>query len=188
MEKEESYILTFTFITKSFHRPCVGFLNQFFQNNQKVVYGAPGRRWHKMGRGYWLPPAYENLTAYDGFYIESSAVYTGDLEQDWNRFLQTLCTKLSYRNKTLTKNCSWKSCGAGRNRFVVLQNHHVDIIAEDVDEYIAVYVIIPEDCEYPGFSKRSFPQYVSLLEAVLIDMYPGCIRKRINSQRTKIIG
>ena len=28
-----------------------------------------------MGRGYWLPPQHDNLTASDGFYIDSSAVY-----------------------------------------------------------------------------------------------------------------
>lgn len=141
-----------------------------------------------MGRGYWLPPAYENLTAYDGFYIDSSAVYTENLEQGWNELLHKLSVKMSYRDKTLKKACCWKSCGTGQSRFVVLQNHHVDIIAEDADDYVAVYAVIPEDCECPGFAKRSFPQYVSLLQAVLTDLYPGSVRKRVNSQHTKAVG
>ena len=54
-----------------------------------------------MGRGYWLPPAYENLAACDGFYIEAEAVYTGDPYDDWEKFINTLSVKLSYREKTL---------------------------------------------------------------------------------------
>lgn len=141
-----------------------------------------------MGRGYWLPPSCENLAAYGGFYIDSSAVYTDNLDQDWENLLNMLCVKMTYREKTLQRVCCWKSCGAGQSRFVVLQNRHVDIIAEDDDGYIAVYAVIPEDCECPGFAKRSFPQYVSLLQTVLTDMYPGSIRKRLNSQHTKAVG
>lgn len=141
-----------------------------------------------MGRGYWLPPSCENLAACDGFYVDADAVYTTGPDQDWGKFIDTLSVKLSYREKTLTKTCAWKSCGAGQSRFVVLQNRHIDIIAEDADGYIAVYVIIPEDCEHPGFAKRSFPQYVSLLQKVLTEMYPGSVRKRLNSQHTKAVG
>ena len=86
------------------------------------------------------------------------------------------------------KICAWKPCGAGQSRYVVLRNRHVDIIADDADGYVAVYAVIPEDCEYPGFAKRSFPQYVSLLQKVLTDMYPGSIRKRINSQHIQAVG
>lgn len=141
-----------------------------------------------MGRGYWLPPSYENLAACDGFYIDAGAVYTDNPYDDWEKFINTLSFKLSYREKTLKKICAWKPCGAGQSRFVVLQNRHVDIIADDADGYVAVYVIIPEDCEHPGFAKRSFPQYLSLLQTVLTEMYPGSIRKRLNSQHTKAVG
>lgn len=141
-----------------------------------------------MGRGYWLPPSHKNLVAYDGFYIDSNAVYKENPDKDWENLLNLLCVKMAYREKTLRKFCDWRSCGAGQSRFVVLQNRHVDIIAEDDDGYIAVYVIIPEDSECPGFAKRSFPQYISLLKSVLIDMYPGSIRKRINSQHVESVG
>ena len=141
-----------------------------------------------MGRGYWLPPSAENLVACDGFYIDAAAIYTTDPYGDWGKFLNTLCVKLSYREKTLQRICAWKACSAGQRRFVVLQNHHVDIVADDACGYVAVYVIIPEDCQHPGFAKRSFPYYVSLLKKVLIDMYPGSIKKRLNSQHTKSVG
>ena len=141
-----------------------------------------------MGRGYWLPPSYENLPAYDGFYIDSSAVYTDDPDQDWENLLHKICVKMAYHEKKLRTVCDWRTCSAGQSRFVVLQNRHVDIIAEDDDGYIAVYVIIPENCECPGFAKRSFPQYVSLLKSVLTDIYPGSIRKRVNSQHIKTVG
>lgn len=141
-----------------------------------------------MGRGYWLPPSCETLIAYDGFYIDSNAVYTDSLELGWNDFINTLCKKMSFYDKTLEKQCSWKSCGVGQSRFVILKNRHIDIIAEDVDDYIAVYAVIAEDCICPGFAKRSFPKYISILQTVLTNMYPGNIRKRINSQRTKAVG
>lgn len=141
-----------------------------------------------MGRGYWLPPKAEDLAAYDGFYIDSDAIYSGDTEKDWNRFLELLCKKLSFHEKTLRKQCAWKPCSAGQSRFVVLQNQHVDIIVEDVDDYVAVYAVIPEDCEFPGYAKRSFKRYISILQTVLTDLYPGKIRKRINSQHTKLVG
>ena len=51
-----------------------------------------------MGRGYWLPPAYENLAACDGFYIEAEAVY-----DDWEKFINTLSVKLSYRERRWKK-------------------------------------------------------------------------------------
>lgn len=140
-----------------------------------------------MGRGYWLPPSCETLTDYDGFYIESSAVYKDSFEQDWDEFLNKLCIKLSYQDKTLKKKYLWKSCAAGQSRFVVLANRHVDFITEEFDNFIAVYVVIPEDCECLGFAKRSFPQYVKLLKEVLTDMYPGSVYMRINSQKIKSV-
>ena len=90
---------------------------------------------------YWRPPAYENLAACDGFYIEAEAVYTGDPYDDWEKFINTLSVKLSYREKTLEKICAWKPCGAGQSRYVVLRNRHVDIIADDADGYVAVYAL-----------------------------------------------
>ena len=45
--------------------------------------------------------------------------------------------------------------------FVVLQNHHVDIIAEDADDYIAVYVVIQRTVNVPDLpsvpSRNTYP-------------------------------
>ncbi len=141
-----------------------------------------------MGRGYWLPPRAEQLEACDGFYIDSRAVYTKDIEQSWSDLLERLCKKLLLKEKTLRRYCAWKSCEAGQSRFVILQNRYVDIVAEDADDYVAVYVLIPEDCENPGLAKRSFSRYLNLLRETLVELYPGSIRKRINSQHTKAVG
>ena len=62
------------------------------------------------------------------------------------------------------------------------------IIAEDDDEYVAVFVIIPEDCRNPEEIKQIFPRYVTLLRTALAEMYPGHILKRINSQHAKAVG
>lgn len=140
-----------------------------------------------MGRGYWLPPQSENLPACDGFYIDSQAAYD-DSSGDWEIFLDKLCNKIQLGERTLEKRCCWKPCTVGQSRFVVLQNHHVDIVVEDVDDYIAVYALIPEDCAMPDFAKKSFPRYINILHHTLTEMYPGKIRKRINSQHTKMVG
>lgn len=141
-----------------------------------------------MGRGYWLPPQSENLAACDGFYIDTKAVYIKDPDTDWPDFLDALSRQMIIKERTLRKVQRWKSCDAGQCRFVVLQNRSFDIIAEDVDDYIAVYVIIPEDCPTPGYAQRSFKRYVEMLKEVLTALYPGSVCKRVNSQRTKAVG
>ena len=48
-----------------------------------------------MGRGFWLPPGAENLLLFDGFYVDSKAVYTGeDIATDWQIFLEKVCKKM----------------------------------------------------------------------------------------------
>lgn len=141
-----------------------------------------------MGRGYWLPPNNDELTASDGFFIDGSAVYTDNSTADWENFLENLCKKLIFQEKTFQKFCNWKSCGMGQNYFVLAYNRHVEIIAEDTDGYIAVYAIIPEDCEAPGFAKRSFQRYITLLFKILTEMYPGAVSKRTNSRKLTLVG
>lgn len=141
-----------------------------------------------MGRGYWLPPQSENLAACDGFYIDSSAVYGNDQNAGWTEFLEKFSRRMIVKERTLRKIQRWHSYGAGQGRFIVLRNRSFDIIAEDVDDYIAVYVIIPEDCPTPGHALRSFKRYVEITQEVLTELYPGSIRKRVNSQKTKAVG
>lgn len=141
-----------------------------------------------MGRGYWLPPNHDNLIASDGFYIESSAVYGNDISAGWDRLLDSVSKKMMFKERTFNKFCNWKSCGLGQSYFVMLNNRHVEIIVEDADSYVAVYVIVPEDCAAPGFAKRSFPRYLAMLKETLTELYPGAISKRINSQHIKKVG
>lgn len=141
-----------------------------------------------MGRGYWLPPQHDELVAFDGFFIDGKAVYTGEPNADWEKFLDSLFKKLNFQEKNLQKVCNWKSCGMGQNYFVLAYNRQVEIIVEDADGYIAVYAIIPDDCEAPGFAKRSFPKYVTLIFKTLTEMYPGTISKRLNSRKLTLVG
>ena len=141
-----------------------------------------------MGRGYWLPPQHDKLTASDGFYIDSSAVYENDISAGWNKLLNNVTKKLIFKEKTFNKFCNWKSCGLGQNYFVLLYNRHVEIIVEDADGYVAVYAIIPDTCEAPGFAKRSFPRYLTMLKETLTELYPGAVSKMINSQHINKVG
>lgn len=142
-----------------------------------------------MGRGYWLPPRAKELAACDGFYIDSDAVYTsGNTTADWNSFLNTLCKQLTFHERTFEQLCEWKPCDAGQSRFVVLQNRHADIVMEDCEDYVAVFLLIPEDCAAPGFAKRSFPRYLNILQNCLTELYPGSISKRLNSQHIQAVG
>ena len=104
------------------------------------------------------------------------------------QLLDGLCQKLTNYESSFQKRCAWTNKQAGRNRFVILKNEEVEIIAEDDDEYVAVFVIIPEDCRNPEEIKQIFPRYVTLLRTALAEMYPGHILKRINSQHAKAVG
>lgn len=141
-----------------------------------------------MGRGYWVPPNHEQLVASDGFYVEAGSVYGGDISAGWEKFLEVFCRKLKIKDGTFRKVCQWKSCGMGQSRFVLLQNRHVDIVAEDSDGYVAVYAIIPEDNAAPGFAKRSFQRYLAMLKETLIELYPEAVFKRQNYRYLQKVG
>lgn len=76
------------------------------------------------------------------------------MDSGWNQLLDGLCQKLTNYESSFQKRCAWTNKQAGRNRFVILKNEEVEIIAEDDDEYVAVFVIIPEDCRNPEEIKR----------------------------------
>lgn len=139
-----------------------------------------------MGRGFWLPPGAENLPLYDGFYVDSHAVYTGDdLTSDWQTFLEKVCNKM--QQDGFQKVCEWVPCDLGQSRFVLFQSDLLQIISEDADGYIAVYVIVPENCA----SKRVqqvFGNTLQKLRLVLTGLYPGAVSRRLNSQHTERVG
>lgn len=140
-----------------------------------------------MERGYWLPPNAENLAACDGFYIVGDAVYATGIDEGWNKLLDDVSFKLKAKETTFRNIRDWKATETGYSRFVILQNRHIDIVAEDNDDLVAVYALIPEDCPTPGFAKRSFPRYMKLLKDTLTELYPGNIFKRINSQHIQAV-
>ena len=142
-----------------------------------------------MGRGFWLPPGADNLPLYDGFYIDSKAVYTGDdMTADWQDFLDKVCGLLQKRNNSLQKRCEWFPCDLGQSRFVLMENECVQIIAEDADGYIAVYAIVPETCACNSRAKQAFPFVLQNLKDTLIELYPGAVSRRLNSQHTERVG
>lgn len=142
-----------------------------------------------MARGYWLPENYENLPACDGFYVDADAVYAnGNVEDVWETVVDSCIEKLIFKDPTLIRCGSWRENPKGPQRFVLARNDKVDIILEDVERHLAVYALIPEDCEFPGYAKRSFPKYLRILKESLTELYPGHIRHRTNSWNVQKVG
>ena len=142
-----------------------------------------------MGRGYWLPPGAENLYAYDGFYVDTAAVYSDtDIESGWQRFLDNVCGGLTKRDVSYKKVCNWMPCDLGQSRFVLLESDYNQVIAEEADGYIAVYVIIPENKRPTAIAKRLLTVSVINLRDTLLKLYPGAISKRKNSQHIEKVG
>ena len=141
-----------------------------------------------MGRGYWLPPNEENLVCCDGFYIDSKPVYEKGYEQGWNELIKYISEKIQLRDNTFKKVCEWRECSISESRFVISENYQVQIIADDVGGYIAVYVIIPEDCTKPNVAKQSFPRYLQNIKNILLDKYKGNVYRRINSSHIEPVG
>ena len=141
-----------------------------------------------MGRGHWTPPCAEACAACDGFYVDCDAVYKGDVETGWEEFLTRFCRRMSGKDHSLQRVCDWKNYSIGENLFVVVQNHQIEIVAEESDGLLAVYALIPEGCPKPGMAKRSFPRYLEQVYSTLTELYPGSVRKRINSQHIRLVG
>ena len=144
-----------------------------------------------MGCQNYLPPNCENLAAYDGFYVDYEAVYKTKgyrNDADWDIFISSLCKEFQKKFHTLQKLLKWKSSGFGQSRYVVLENADVQIIVDEEDAYIAVYVIIPETCEQIGLSKRRFAAYVKYLENTLVQLYPNSVRQRDNARSKRFVG
>lgn len=146
-----------------------------------------------MSRGYWLPDNHENLLCCAGFYIPANVINkTGDAAVDWEIFERSVCSALLEKDKTLNKYCSFRT-RVTKPRYVLARNSDVDIVAEQfegpriqnqaVEEYVAVYAIIPEDCGCPEKAECSFDHYLSILQDVLCAEYPGHVFERVNSRK-----
>ena len=141
-----------------------------------------------MGRGYWYPPNGENLVACDGFLVDSRAIYKTEIVNDWNAFLDTVCSGLKRYHPVLQIVKSWKSVDAGVSRFVLLTDGLIEVIADDTDGYVAVFVIIPENSVNKGKATQIFGRYYLDLKALLVKNYPGFVKKRLNSQHLEDVG
>lgn len=137
-----------------------------------------------MDRGYWLPPGYRKMAAYGGYYIQADAVYTSaDIDADWDAFLKKCCAALLYSIPSMQKVCKWVTDGT--SRFVLTADALVEIIAEDNEDYVAVYAIVPVSCAKPKAAKRHFSAVEKKLKHALCSVYPGQIWQRLNSQHIR---
>lgn len=142
-----------------------------------------------MDRGFWLPPGYRRLPAYDGYYIDAEAVYaTGDIYADWDRFLNGVCSRLSAEIPAMRKICDWTLSPAGNGRFILTADDLIQVIAEDADSYVAVYAIIPESGKASAKAKRQLSKVLKQLEAILTSQYPDHVWRRENSQHVRRVG
>lgn len=140
----------------------------------------------KNKRGYWIP---EGSLAYEGFYVKTAAVYTtGNSTHDWETFLTGVGRGLLLKDKTLEIYCEYRL-----RRFVLARNSMVEIVVEQCDGlrddpatgYLAVFVIIPEDCEAPYRAEHFFNHDVEILKSTLFALYPHNVFERVNSQNIK---
>ena len=143
-----------------------------------------------MGRGYWLPPNAKELAACDGYYIDLEAAYdqAKSPSENWEHFLSICSQKLMEKDKSFQVVGDWKSSGNQRKRFVLLSSPRYDVVVEEVGCYLAVFLLIPEDCKQPGSAKRSFSTELKRLRHVLTNVYPGHVRHRIHSRETELVG
>lgn len=135
-----------------------------------------------MGRDYWLPSGYENLIASEGLYVKSEVVYGEDINKGWEQFLTNISLRLQEKEHSFQGLFEWRSSDMGQSRFVMLHNSNSEIIVEDTGRYVAVYVIIPEECANPLAAKRVFPRYCALLKKTLTELYPNAVYRLIDSR------
>ncbi|MEQ2441150.1 hypothetical protein [Solibaculum intestinale] len=143
-----------------------------------------------MGRGYWLPPGAKALAACDGYYIDLDAAYDKALvlSENWERFLYICSQKLMEKDGTFHFVGDWKDAGDGRKRFVLAGSPRYDVVVEEDKGYLAVFLLIPEDCKQPGRAKRSFPTELEKIKQALTELYPGHVHRRIHSREIEPIG
>lgn len=143
-----------------------------------------------MGRGYWLPPNAKELAACDGYYIDLEAAYdqAKSPSENWEHFLSICSQKLMEKDKSFQVVGDWKSSGNQRKRFVLLSSPRYDVVVEEDKGYLAVFLLIPEDCKQPGRAKRSFPTELEKIKQALTELYPGHVHRRIHSREIEPIG
>ena len=141
-----------------------------------------------MGRGYWVPPNSKKLPACDGYYVNVNAIAETDIEKRWNTFLEQVSKGLQSKEKSLKIKKDWSVLDEGRGRFIVLFDSFVEVIAEEINDYFAIFVLIPEQCSEKAIAKRDFYRYLSNLRNTLTKLYPSFVYKRKNYRQLINIG
>ena len=130
-------------------------------------------------RGYWLPPGYEKLEAFDGFFLKSDAVFISDNPtRDWDMFLHILKSSFTEAFPDFKTVQQWETVPDEEGIYVLLEGDVVKLIVDDSDGYIAVYLIVQNKR-----SAQAVPDlrgYISALENLLCSYYPKSVYRRIN--------
>lgn len=136
----------------------------------------------------YLPPV-RCKSDYDGFYVDNSAIYVSkDDEKDWNCFLTQICRSIRKGYPSFQTRMCWKPSETGESIYVLMENPLFDLIADTGDKYTAVYFVVSNTCKNTGNARKYLPSYTDNLKAVLCELYPGHIRKRINERLAKLVG
>ena len=141
-----------------------------------------------MARGYWQPPNRDRLLACDGFFIHADAVPGKDPEKSWDLFLELVSSNLQKKMNWLKIKKEWKAVSGSQSRFVLMYDDHVDFVVEESRGYYAIFVLIPETCDYPKSAKKCFWEYRYNLRQTLTELFPGCVKYRKNYRQLVDIG
>ena len=133
-------------------------------------------------RGYWLPPGYKKLSAYDGFFIKSDAVFLSDNPtKDWDCFLHKIKSAFLSTFTEFKVIQQWRTVADNQNIYVILDNGAVMLITDDADGYIAVY-LISTDKKTPDITP-----FRTALQHILCKYYPQSVYKRVSYRELKKI-
>jgi len=141
-----------------------------------------------MERGYWKPDNSETLLKCCGFFVKSSAIPVKDTKERWGIFLKQVSDESLKKRTSLKKVYKWEINSSERNIFIVLRDYFVDIVSEDVEDYIAIFILIPENCSTPKLAKANFDDYVEDLKEILVRLYPGSVKLRKSYRQLIDIG
>jgi len=140
-----------------------------------------------MGKGNYLLPMHNLLAGYGGYYIDLEALYGEEyweseadddyFRERWDDFKVTLVDVMSKKFQSLVWVDKHKWDGYS-HRYVLMENNLVELIICEEDTYMAVYFIIPLECEREILAKIHLQRYINHLKMILLVSYPNYIRER----------
>ena len=141
-----------------------------------------------MARGYWLPPMHHQLLQYNGFYVDNSAIYANDdLDAGWNRLLDRFGRLLPAYFPRMMQGNFWAPTQK-TSRYVLAYDRRFQIILETLDDYTAFFLIVPESCTATKSAIKGFEKALHQLQTLLTTLYPGHVRRRVNTWRAELVG